>query len=1158
MDKTRMDAAIRFAETVLKYGRDTYGEKHTPLFVDGLNIDTMKPPEKVYIFKLRSGPRAGQPWQPLISSNLADQTNLMRFLLGLSNLTGDPRYKEAYKDALRYHFQHYQTDSGMLHMGHHRFVELQKDEYDGDGHPPGFAHELKVNFPYYDLFFETDEGASRKLVEGIWNSHVKNWSNLDFTRHAGYNRNWSEGIWDRQFDENIKGITGGALTFYDTACDLILAAGKLYQFSGDEKPLIWARRLLGRYIHSAHPKTGLPPYQHTQMGNRVADQGLPENATEPTTLVYSGGAKCGPPDALFGYGAVLLMRLGEELGQEGAFFSKSVHDYLKAYAKYAYNPEDNTFRPIVYDGTDLSGFVNKGDGYYGAKGTVLRPWKAHTGYLLSYSLCYRQTKDREIWDTLRGICRGNGLGDIGEAGGNAPKLNLDTKEVEPDIIFSLVEIFRATDNRAYLDLASVVGGNILKTRYNAEKGLFVHSRQHLIANLDTREPLALITLEAALRGQLEKVPTYDGNGRFMWARIRGMAGQSPDPWYEVLRSADWNVDTKWNLDSDGRWTNAANWTPRIPRGFWGDIAVFPNVITADRTIDATGNQDVCTGLVFDSDHSYTLTGGGFTVKNAISVIVRNGSHTIKNGFTAHGGAGVHRDITFDVAAGATLTQDGCIHRLYSPPGFNIGVKKIGAGTLIMTADHGAAPDNQYPSRTIISKGTLLINNSTGSGVGRDSVIVEKTGTLGGTGIVGSVVHVQANGAVAPGSGGAGALTLSDGLTLRGGSGLRFELGTRSDRIDINGGTFTVSGNNGVTVSITDAGGLSAGATCKLIDFTGAGSDGVEADDFQLESGGPVKEATFSVVNNVLQVKIDSVRGSAAKEAKYRWHHKPGVELALRAGEKTIWAYHFKADGGFPYVHPLATSDGTCLTALAPDDHPWHRAVWFSWKYLNGVNYWNWEGDSKQPVPPGRTVPVGKETVALEADRARIVMNLHYRSNSRTVLKEKREIVIRVPRDDGSYTMDWRATFTAAETDVVQDRTPIPRQPGGVGYGGYAGLSFRGAASLRDLHSLDSEGRADQQSHGKPARWLDYHAVIDEAGRTAGVTIFDHPANLRHPSPWYISFGSMPYFSPAPIFHKPYTLSAGRSFTLRYRILVHRGRSFPKILEREYKDFSSSE
>lgn len=95
-------------------------------------------------------------------------------------------------------------------------------------------------------------------------------------------------------------------------------------------------------------------------------------------------------------------------------------------------------------------------------------------------------------------------------------------------------------------------------------------------------------------------------------------------------------------------------------------------------------------------------------------------------------------------------------------------------------------------------------------------------------------------------------------------------------------------------------------------------------------------------------------------------------------------------------------------------------------------------------------------------------------------------------------------------------------------------------------------------HGKAARWLDYHAVIDKKGRTAGVTIFDHPDNLRHPSPWYISFGGMPYFSPAPIFHKPYTLSAGDSFTLRYRILVHPGRGDRQVLEREYKEFASSE
>ena len=51
------------------------------------------------------------------------------------------------------------------------------------------------------------------------------------------------------------------------------------------------------------------------------------------------------------------------------------------------------------------------------------------------------------------------------------------------------------------------------------------------------------------------------------------------------------------------------------------------------------------------------------------------------------------------------------------------------------------------------------------------------------------------------------------------------------------------------------------------------------------------------------------------ETGSRWDHKAGAELALRSGDKTIWAYHFKADGGYPYVHPLATADVTSLTAL---------------------------------------------------------------------------------------------------------------------------------------------------------------------------------------------------------------------------------------------------
>jgi outer membrane protein assembly factor BamB len=72
-------------------------------------------------------------------------------------------------------------------------------------------------------------------------------------------------------------------------------------------------------------------------------------------------------------------------------------------------------------------------------------------------------------------------------------------------------------------------------------------------------------------------------------------------------------------------------------------------------------------------------------------------------------------------------------------------------------------------------------------------------------------------------------------------------------------------------------------------------------------------------------------------------------------------------------------------------------------------------------------------------------------------------------------------------------------------------------------------------------------------KAAGITIFDHSDNLRHPSPWYVEKG-MPYFSPAVLFDKAYTIAGGKSLTLRYRILIHPGLADKARLEAEWKAF----
>ena len=81
-DDRYLNAVREFADKVLECGRDVYGPKHTPLFVDGVDADTLEPVKWKY---------QGQEW---IMSNLATQQNLFRVFDGLTRLTGDPKYHD--------------------------------------------------------------------------------------------------------------------------------------------------------------------------------------------------------------------------------------------------------------------------------------------------------------------------------------------------------------------------------------------------------------------------------------------------------------------------------------------------------------------------------------------------------------------------------------------------------------------------------------------------------------------------------------------------------------------------------------------------------------------------------------------------------------------------------------------------------------------------------------------------------------------------------------------------------------------------------------------------------------------------------------------------------------------------------------------------------
>jgi pectate lyase len=512
-DKARLDAVIKFADNLLKDGKDVYSGKATPLLVNGINVFTKEPVKWIF----SDGNEA-------VLSDFACQQNLMRVLVSLSNLTGDEKYKSAAKNILQYMFEHFQDTSGLLQWGGHKFIDLKSLNAVGPSDKE-LVHELKNAYPYYDFWYEVNPEATVKFIKAFWNAHVYNWKTLEISRHGKYGLIPGD-IWNHTFEQQIPFFKTRGLSFLDAGNDLIYSGVKLYEFTQDTGALLWAKRLASQYVLSRDPKTGLGAYQFTQprktaeppadsstfsqYGDRVQRQFGPEfgpNALEGTILLKKH------IETIYSINAMMEIQLANDLGKDGEDFYKWTKEGMSSLARYSYIPDKNLLRPMFNDGQDLSDFVLKRDGYNGRKGTVLRQIHAGNMLLISFARASMLTQDKSLWDMARSIAKGNGLGDIGTEPAKNIKLNYQTKNDDAYSVFALVDIFRQTQNSEYLNLARVVANNLVKNKFN--HGYFTPGADYLYANFDAIEPYALLTLEAAIKGTPDKVPGFINGAGFV-------------------------------------------------------------------------------------------------------------------------------------------------------------------------------------------------------------------------------------------------------------------------------------------------------------------------------------------------------------------------------------------------------------------------------------------------------------------------------------------------------------------------------------------------------------------------------------------------------------------------------------------------------------------
>ena len=505
---TRIQAVRKYADLVLEKGRDTYRDKRTPLFVDGLRVLDHSPATWVH---------EGKTWIP---SNLANQQNFFRTLVGLTNLTGEHAYKLAAEAAINFGFENLRHPNGLLYWGGHRFLDLASGEHVGEG----YRHEFKFTRPYYDLMHEVNPEVTAHFIRAFWNAHVMDWSNLDMNRHGNYDDVMGD-LWNNTFKEGPPFFEGDGLTFINAGTDLIYAGLMLYDFTGEQGAYDWSMRLVSQYVQARHPKTGLGVYQYSKP---IRKDSPPATGPLPTTSNYGDRAEnqfsgefgdvalegymLRNPGAIYGNNAIIQLQLAEKLGNKGTELLAWTITGLKAWARYGYDSEKNLARTIWADGTDLNGYIIKRDGYFGKEGTVFSATKVPVLLLWSYALGYRLTGDPELWATFRQMAVGFGLGDLGEKPGVGMKINQNSSLADPLAVFALLEVCQMTDRQVYRDLAVRLGDNILNQRFH--NGLFVPSKSHRFGSINAIEPLALLSLEALMRGDLSLVPMYNGGSGY--------------------------------------------------------------------------------------------------------------------------------------------------------------------------------------------------------------------------------------------------------------------------------------------------------------------------------------------------------------------------------------------------------------------------------------------------------------------------------------------------------------------------------------------------------------------------------------------------------------------------------------------------------------------
>lgn len=322
-----------------------------------------------------------------------------------------------------------------------------------------------------------------------------------------------------------------------------------------------------------------------------------------------------------------------------------------------------------------------------------------------------------------------------------------------------------------------------------------------------------------------------------------------------------------------------------------------------------------------------------------------------------------------------------------------------------------------------------------------------------------------------------------------------------------------------------------------------------------------------VRTTTIAIIITSLFYQESLAQKIKLVDKEGV-LTFRAGNKDLLSYQYKTvyppagqDTNYKrsgFIHPVYTPHGQVLTRIQPPDHYHHYGIWNPWTHTlfenDTIDFWNIKG-RQGTVRFAKFISKssGKKSAEFTALHEHVIFKKDGRE--KVALNELQTVRIYSPKADNNYYI----------VDIISKMSCASQSPLLILAYRYAGLGWRTTEywDKNNSEMLTSEGNTRDNTDNTKGRWIIVYGSLPENDE-GGILMLSHPSNYNHPEPLRIwdkkaNGGRGDVFANfSPTKDKDWLLEPGKTYTLKYRLIVFNGKMTKEEAENAWLEFKQQQ